>query len=336
MRCVRAVVVLAVSLVVLTDSVGAGGDGSDHPHDPITSSGRSSVTYYDHVGGLHSTTTIAGGSVMQRGGSGDRCQFVAAVAGTTEDGTAFQPGDTVQSTRWVFSESVSLASGEAPGPSVMVTDLSGPVPRRLLTVSCDSSQHFLHTLWVNMTDPFWDPRPVARLLRNDLRLIEPEVYTNPVVHEWGGLITRFPAWLAVDPSAWQTQRSPVATYRGWTIHLFTQPRSLDFQLTFAPDPDRPSAEFDGTVPCVSADDAATADSSAFPALPTLPAQTSSGVNGPCMWTPPGPGTVTIQARVMYDVTLWVNGFSESQPSYSWTGPAATFDTGELAVVNTNE
>ncbi len=54
-----------------------------------------------------------------------------------------------------------------------------------------------------------------------------------------------------------------------------------------------------------------------------------------MWTPPGPGSVTIQARITYAVTFWANGYTEAQPDYVWTSPVATFDTGELAAVNTN-
>ena len=53
-----------------------------------------------------------------------------------------------------------------------------------------------------------------------------------------------------------------------------------------------------------------------------------------MWTPPGPGTVTIQATITYQVTLWVNSYLEPQPSYTLTGPTTTYNTGELTAVNT--
>jgi hypothetical protein len=55
-----------------------------------------------------------------------------------------------------------------------------------------------------------------------------------------------------------------------------------------------------------------------------------------MWTPPGPGTVTIQATITYHVTLWVNGYTEPQPDYTHTGPTTTYTTGELNAVNTND
>ena len=53
-----------------------------------------------------------------------------------------------------------------------------------------------------------------------------------------------------------------------------------------------------------------------------------------MWTPPGPGSVTVQARITYRVTFWANGFTEALPDYVWTSAEATFPTGELSAVNT--
>lgn len=337
MHCLRSAALTTCILVAsLPTNAIAGRDDAPDPGVPVTGSGRSTVTYYDNQGGLHSTTSIPGGSTLKRGGASDPCTYVASADGTTYDGTPFKAGDTIISSRWVFSEKIQLDSMEAPTPGdAVITDNTGPVPLRLLSVKCDDN-HFLGTVWVTMNDPFWNPRPTAQQLRNDLQLIAPTIYTNPVVEEWGGLITRYPAWLAIDPLAWQQQRSPTATYRGWTIYLFTQPTALNFRVTFTPDPEQPSAPFNGTVSCVSLANPGIAGSDAFPALPTLPEQTAPGANGPCMWTPPGPGTVTIQATITYRVTLWVNGFTEAQPDYTFTGPATTFDTGELNAVNTND
>ena len=78
-----------------------------------------------------------------------------------------------------------------------------------------------------------------------------------------------------------------------------------------------------------------ADANSFPALPLLPEQAEPGVNGACTWTSPGPGTVTIQARNTNTVTLWVSGYTEPMPDYTWLGPPATFRVGELSAVNTN-
>jgi len=293
------------------------------------------VTYYDSHGGLHSTTSIPGGSRLKRGGTVDPCTYTAAADGHTYDGTPYNAGDTIVSSRWVFSEKVQLDTMEAAAPGdAVIVDNTGPIPLRLLSIKCDTN-HFLGTVWVGMNDPFWNPRPTAQQLRNDLQLIAPTIYTNPVVDQWGGLITRYPAWLAIQPNAWQLQRSAAATYRGWTIYLYTRPTALNFRVMFTPDPTQPSTPFNSTVSCVSPTSPGATGSTAFPALPTLPEQTAPGTNGPCMWTPPGPGTVTIQATITYHVTLWVNGFTETQPDYTFTGPATTFTTGELSAVNTN-
>lgn len=335
MRALRALTATILGTLLAAGTAVANDGGTATTSPPVSVGGRSTVTYYDHQGGLHSTTSIPGGSTLQRGGTADPCTYVASSDGTTFDGTPYLAGDTIVSTRWVFSEQVQLDSMEAPSGGAIITDNSGPVPRRLLSIKCDSN-HFMGTVWVSMNDPFWNPRPTAQRLRNDLQLIAPTIYTNPVVDEWGGLITRYPAWLAIDPGAWQQQRSPTATHRGWTIYLYTLPTALDFRIDFTPDPQQPSAAFRGTVSCVGPAQPGTAGADAFPALPALPEQTEPGVNGPCMWTPPGPGTVTIQATITYDVTLWVNGFTEPQPAYTFTGPATTFEVGELSSVNTND
>jgi len=333
MRRIRTAIVASLLVGSLASSADAGKD-DDYSGTPIAVSGRSSVTYYDREGRMQTTTTIPGGSAMKRGGSIDRCSFVAAVDGITADNTPYRAGDTVTSTRWVYTERNKLPGTEAPGPGAVIVDTSGPIPRRLLTIYCDTN-HFLGTTWVAMNDPFWNPRPTAQQLRNNLQLTAPTIYTNPVVDQWGGLITRYPAWLAIHPDAWQPQRSNTATHRGWTIYLYTQPTHLAFRVVFTPDPEQPSPAFNATVSCINPTNPGTADSNAFPALPTLPDQTEPGVNGPCMWTPPGPGTVTIQATITYQVTLWVNSYLEPQPSYTLTGPTTTYNTGELTAVNTN-
>ena len=175
-------------------------------------------------------------------------------------------------------------------------------------------------------------------LRQTLHLDRPTLFTNPIINTYGGLVTRYPTWLAINPNAWQPQRSPARYLRGWTIYLYTQPRTLEFDVDFVPNPEKPSPAFHGIVQCVADGTAENffADASAFPAVPELPEQAEPGVSGDCTWTPPGPGTVTIQARITNSVTLWVSGYTEPMPDYTWLGPPATFRVGELSAVNTND
>ena len=68
----------------------------------------------------------------------------------------------------------------------------------------------------------------------------------------------------------------------------------------------------------------------------MPDLTQPGVNWFCMWTPPGPGSVTIEARITYRVTFWASGYTEQLADYVWSSPPVTYPTGELSSVNTNE
>lgn len=338
MRLVRVLAVCALVTVLNWTAAGATqgtGDGGQ-----LSVSGARTVSYYNETGGLQTTTSIAAGSAMKSfGGSNSPCEFTAAVAGTTSDHQPYDAGQVVSSTRWVFSEDVQIPTFDSPGPSGHVTVGAGPLAeaKRLFAVSCDTTSHFVELLWVSAYDPFFDPRPAGRDLVNDLQLIQPTIYQNPVVGFWGGLITRYPSWLAIAPAAWQPQQSSVRYVRGWTVYLYTQPRSLEFDVSFVPNPEKPSPAFHGIVQCVADGAAATfaANAVSFPAMPQLAEEAEPGVNGACTWTPPGPGTVTIQARITNTVMLWVSGYTEPMPDYTWVGPSTTFRVGELSAVNTN-
>ncbi|HQZ35114.1 MAG TPA: hypothetical protein PK020_11855 [Ilumatobacteraceae bacterium] len=243
------------------------------------------------------------------------------------------------STKWVFRE---VPSSFSPEPSltdnVMHGDNKGPLDTamRYFAVYCDSRYHLVRaSIPVPVSDPMLNPRPAATDLYNHLQLERPTVYTNPVVDIWGGVVTRYPVWLAIQPSAWRPQKSQPAHFLGWTLLLLTEPTTLEFEVKFVPNPDKPSPAFSGVVSCVADPTTATPDTVAFPAVPTMPDQTEPGVNGACMWTPPGPGTVTIQARITYAVTFWANGYTETLADYVWTSPPATYRSGELSAVNTN-
>ncbi len=331
---------LITVLVTLAPSVQVLAGDVTLSHGTVTVAGARSVTYYNETGGLRSTTSIPSGSAMKSlGGARSACQFTAQKPGFTSDLQPYVAGQVVSSTRWVFSEDIQIPNYEGPGATGQVIVGAGPLgeAQRLFAVACDTSAHFLQYLWVSAYDPFFDPRPTGRDLVNNLQLVPPTVYQNAVVDVWGGLVTRYPAWLAIQPAAWQAQRSPVRYLRGWTIYLYTQPHTLEFDVDFEPNPEKPSPAFHGVVECVASGsaDSFAPDGNAFPALPQLPEQTEPGVNAPCMWTPPGPGTVTIQARITNTVTLWVSGYTEAMPDYTWVGPVTTFRVGELSAVNTN-
>jgi len=333
MRQAFAVFAILMSSLGVTTSYATG--VGDQPTTPIKVGGSRVVDARNETGGLSRLYLIPGNSAFAtHGGSGKPCSFVATSDGTTSDHQQFVRGQTVVSGHWIFQEGTQLSRGEADPNKPFVTN--GPLSKavRSFFIFCDTLNHSIGFIQVGPGDPLLDPHARLTQLYNALQLERPVIYRNPVVDKWGGLITRYPAWLAIQPSAWRAQTSNVVRYRGWQLALQTQPVTLQFQVHFTPDPTQPSPAFNGIVDCVGSG-GATADSVAFPAVPALPEQTAPGVNGPCMWTPPGPGTVTIEARITYHVTFWVTGYTEALPDYVWTSAPVTYTTGELSAVNTN-
>ena len=339
----RSLAAVAVSLASLTSASPAFSDGSNDkkPPEPVLVTGARSVETRNESGGLTRQTGIPSGSSFATygGARSSTCEFTADVDGVSADGSAFVAGQVVISTKWVFREVPSSFSPEPSlGDNTMHGESKGPLADavRYFAVYCDTRFHLIRaSIPVPVSDPMLDPRPTAADLYNNLQLERPVVFSNPVVAIWGGVVTRYPVWLAVQPSAWRPQKSLPARFLGWTLLLLTEPTSLQFEVNFVPDPNQPSPAFSGIVECVTDPTTVVADATAFPAMPTLPEQTEPGVNGPCMWTPPGPGTVTIQARITYTVTFWANGYTEPRPDYVWTSTPTTVQSGELAAVNTN-
>lgn len=303
---------------------------------PVLANGVRVVDVRDGDGTITRSMTIPSSSVFRsHGGRTSRCRYVSPGPGTTSDGQPVQAGQTVESTRWMFIEGLPVAVGE-PTPEDPAAS-RGPLADavRWFTVFCDSEQHAIGIIAVSARDPMLDPRQRLDALYQRLHLIRPVVFRNPVVDRWGGLITRFPAWLAITPPAWVAQRSGAVRWRGWTMYLLAQPVAMDVRVDFTPAPPGSSAAFHGVVPCVARGATVRSGRGAVPAMPTLPATARPGIGGPCRWTPGGPGKVVVQARVTYRITFWANGWTEQLPDYVWASPPATFSVGELAVVNTD-
>ena len=340
MMCRLVAALALVSVLLSSPAFGDGGIDKDPP-PPVFASGARSVEIRNESGGLTRHSSIPGGSSFATygGDESSTCEFTDDAPGTTAEGSAYVAGQLVISTLWVFRE---VPSSFSPEPSLtdntMHGDNNGPLSAavRYFAVYCDSRFHLIRaSIPVSVNDPMLDPRPAAADLYNHLQLERPVVFTNPVVDIWDGVVTRYPVWLAVQPTAWRPQKSLPAHFLGWTLLLLTEPKTLEFDVNFVPNHDKPSPAFRGVVGCVTDPAAATADTVAFPAMPTMPIQTEPGVNGACMWTPPGPGTVTIRARITYSVTFWANGYTEPLADYIWTSTPATYRSGELSAVNTN-
>jgi hypothetical protein len=326
---------LAIVLLFSPTTVNAGST-QEPVGPPVSVAGARVVDLRDTNGSLQRFTSIPSTSMFSRhGGSGSKCSFTSPLGGITSDGQHYSAGQQVQSARWIFIEGLPESIGE-PTPkdtSVVRGPLSAAV--RSFTVFCDTTNHFVTIITVPARDSLFDPHRRLDQLYNGLQLVRPVVYRNPVVDKWGGLITRYQSWLAVSPAAWTSQRSNVVNWRGWSMYLLARPVAMDFVVDFRPDPAQPSPAFKGVVGCVARGTTPIGSAVAMPAMPTLPAQSAPGVNGACRWTPPGPGSVVVQARITYRVTFWANGYTESLPDYVWSSTAVTFRTGELAAVNTD-
>lgn len=300
-----------------------------------------SVTTRDVEGGLQRITVLPAASLFSRHGGGPRasCSLTADRDGfMLSDGRTVDAGTTVTS-GYHFVEGIAtpfvLPPGDLPD-DVLGLPTRGSLTQatRTFSVFCDRSYYainFRGLITVPLTDPLLDPRRRLDVLRNQLRLVRPVIAPPPVVPRYGGLVTRSPVWLAVHPRAWVTQRSPSLRYRGATLTLVASPRRLDVSVAFVPDPARPSAAFRGWVRCIPSV-RAVAGATAMPQPPELPEQSLPGVGGPCRWTPPGPGTATLTARVTYTVVFWVDGWTEQLADYVWTSLPVTFGVGELRAV----
>jgi hypothetical protein len=342
----RLAVILGFLLIQVVTSPTAhaapGGDGGGGGVPLIE--GARQVDIRNTTGGLSVYTSIPGGSVFSSygGGPAAECNGSAPLDDPLTPAVEFtrQP---IRSTRLIFKEGAPTTVG----PVELPVDLETFVPAgvsladtvRTFTVYCFDTfvGNYLDTIQVSGLDPMLDPRPRLTSLYNGLQLEPISIYDNDVVNRWGGLVVRNPAWFAINNSAWTTQRSNPQYYRGWTLYLILQPKALDFNIKFVPDPDRPTEPYSGVITCVTGPDDFTVYDSEFPARPNNLADFAEpGQNQACEWTPPGPGKVTVTARQTFTVTFWANGATQTQPDYTFESEPTTYRVGELVAVNVND
>jgi hypothetical protein len=341
-RLIVSVLSASVLFICGTAEAGLGGD-SDSPPPPVVLTLGRSVSTRNAAGGLQRLTSIPADSAFARhgGGAGKKCTVTADRDDFVVSNGDTVPKGTVVTSDYLFVEGIADRLDLI--PAVLPDDITqipsrGPLEAgtRTFSVFCDRSFYdinFRGFIEVPILDPLFDPRSQLTNLLNSLQLQRPVVWQNPVVDTYGGLVTRYPTWLAIEPDAWRVQQSPARYYRGAALRLIARPRDLEFVVDFVPNADKPSPAFRGVVSCVPSV-SSTADTVALPAVPDLPEQTEPGVNGPCQWTPPGPGEVTFTARITYEITFAVNEFTEVEDDYVWESNPTTFVTGELRAVNT--
>ena len=328
-------IVLALAPPVAPPTPGAGPGAGPPPSQVV---GGRSVTVRDATGGLQLITTIPSSSAFATHDDGATCSFTTERDGTQLSNGTTVPAGTVVTSNYQFFEGW-LIPLDIP-PAVLPDDILGVATLgtldqllRTFTVFCDNANNPRGIIQVPARDPTLDPTVMLTTLRNMLQLQRPTIYTNPVVDRFGGLVVRYPAWLAINDGAWRTQRTSTIIYRGATLLLVAEPRELDFTIEFEPDRSQPSEPFTGDINCIpNVND--TAARGVIPELPELPDQTEPGPNGPCMWTPPGPGTLTITARITYTITFWANGYTQPDTDYTFASTPTSYRTDTLHAVNT--
>jgi hypothetical protein len=333
-----ALVALLVSATPATAVPGGSGGGG-----PPLIPGARQVHIRNASGGLGVFTSIPGGSAFRNYGGGPAAECSGIAEGDDPNSLGIiEEQYAIRSTKFIFIEGV-FEYRNIP-PYFDLVGLTGPSLTdtvRTFSVYCADTFYggnFRGFVQIPATDPMLDPRPQLTNLYNGLQLEPLAVYENKVVGEWGGLVVRNPAWLAINGSAWRTQGSNAVYYRGWELYLITRPVELDFLVEFVPDPDRPSPPFSGVIACVAAgDEYPVGETIEFPQRPNdLADFAEPGSNRSCEWTPPGPGEVTVTARQTFAVTFWASGSVETQPNYVWASEPVTFRVGELVAVNVNE
>jgi hypothetical protein len=178
---------------------------------------------------------------------------------------------------------------------------------------------------IPMSDPFWNPLVRLGILWGMVQLPAFRVIAPPEVGTYGGLVVNMPTWFQIEAAAWRPYFTAVDEYMGWQSQLGLFPHALQFEVV---------GEGGGTIPCAPTDSGESGG--AIPAWPKkdLPRYYELGqLNQDCSWVPQARGTVTVRARITYNVLLTISGFSEWLSPYIWYSDPLTMTVGELRSVN---
>jgi hypothetical protein len=218
---------------------------------------------------------------------------------------------------------------------------SGTVTFTLYCDGPDQTAEFRRIVTVPVTDPVLDPRSRLDELWNRTTLSRPVLWRERVVEEWGGLVTRSPAWLSLEPVSWQPVASNVEHWRMWTLRLVLVPKALSFTVAYLPAADgrAVTAPFRVNVACVVSPLAVDIEAAQVPPrpvhLPDFSAATGHRPElGPCAFVPGHRGSLTVTPRITYETTFVANDYREALPDFESEGDATTFRVGELHAVNT--
>ena len=191
---------------------------------------------------------------------------------------------------------------------------------------------------IDPNDALWGLNARFIELFADFDIIDPEVVAPDVVDQWGGLVVRSPAWLGIEPRAWQPQ-SDTVPHLGFTLGLIAQPTALDYRIAFTPldDKDRDLASVT-LLDCVGPGiDRYATTGQVLPAAPRDLAEFDEpGRTGPCAWTPPARGCVGITPIITYTVYRTIDGAGELYQTHQEPGDTTSFYVGELRAVNVND
>lgn len=331
----------------------------DPPAQPTTFPGRATVKYFNESGAIVSETSIPSGSTFYRGSGGTKvpCEYTYYA---DDDGDHLTDPDAVPETRlsyqWRFTETTQQGQSLSDEDWAALAGMSGSSVEEVVSVygEVDSAyrrfnvacvgQHgsgqpaitrLQTAVLVSIRDDFWQLEQAIATLRDGVVLDRPRVATIPDGSMFGGLPVNMPASLQIDALPWQVYPSGSEVHRGYVSRLLVRPSRLEFTLAFVPDLGIPETL---TVPCLD-DFTDEPDDGNIPRRdPTVPDFAEPGqYMGPCVWTPPRPGNVTIRATVAYSVTLVVAGppgtFVEPEEPFMWSSDPVTLRVDELRAVN---